>query len=129
MRTHDEVICIHRLDLFSQRRRDFIIKLSDRFILYRARMTKLLKQFHACLKNLGAKRLFGRTFDTFHILIEEFEIPAVIEDEEELFVYSRSEKILPQTRAAADHLKELCLRSNNLEEDQIDYFRDINARV
>src|SRR3546814_9767700 len=62
------------------------------------------------------------------ILVEVFEVGAEVEDEELALVLHRAEKIRAQARAAPDHLQELHLRANRLEEHQVDDLRHVEDR-
>ena len=70
-----------------------------------------------------------RTFCQFRVLIEELEVLAEVEDQEVLLVLSRTEQVRAQPRAAADHLPELGLRADDLEEDEVDHLRHVDAGV
>ena len=63
------------------------------------------------------------------VLIEELEILAEIEDVEEFLVPAGPEQVRAQPGAAAEHLPEFRLRPHDLEEDQVDDLRHIDAGV
>ena len=61
--------------------------------------------------------------------VEEFEILAVIEDEELRFVAARSKEVGTQARASANHLPKLGRAPHELEEHQVDHAHRIHTRV
>ena len=63
------------------------------------------------------------------VLAEELQVLAVVEEVEELLVLAGAEQVRAEPRAAADHLPELGLRAHQLEEDQVDHFRHVDAGV
>jgi len=66
----------------------------------------------------------GRQF-----LVEELQILAIVKDVEELFILTRPIQVFAQAGAPANHLPELGLGADDLEEHQIDHLRHINAGV
>ena len=60
---------------------------------------------------------------------EELEVLAEVENLELGLVIAWAEQVGAQSGAAADHLPELCFRSDQLEKHEVDDFRDIDAGV
>ena len=56
------------------------------------------------------ERLCSDAFGYVGVLVEKLEIPAPVEDVEELFVPARSEQVGTEARPTANHLPELGLR-------------------
>ena len=70
-----------------------------------------------------------RLLNALWILAEEVEIEAEVEDAEVLFAVVRTEQIRTESRAASDHLPELDLRVDRLEEDQVHDLGNVDAGV
>ena len=62
-------------------------------------------------------------------MLEKFEVLAVVENVEELFVLTRAEEIGAKAGATAYHLPELGFRAHQLEEDQVHHFRDVDSGI
>src|SRR4051794_36668456 len=86
-------------------------------------------QSESGLKEPLVQRLLQRSFRAGQVLAEVFEVAAEVEDVEVLLVLPWSEQIGSQAGASSDHLPELGLRSHQLEEHQIDDFRNVDAGV
>lgn len=63
------------------------------------------------------------------VLLEELEVAAVVEDVEAALVLAGSEEVRPQPGPPTDHLPELGLGVDRLEEDEVDHVGDVDAGV
>ena len=75
------------------------------------------------------QRLLQRAFRAGQVLAEVLEVAAEVEDEEVLLVLARPEQVGAQPGAAADHLPELRLRADHLEEHEVDDLGYVDAGV
>src|SRR5260221_114938 len=82
-------------------------------------MVELPDQLHPRCEEALGKRLGDGTVCGLRILVEELKILAKIEDVEKLLVLPRAEQVWAQPSAATEHLPELRLRADDLEEDQV----------
>ena len=87
------------------------------------------QQLHPGAEEAGAERDDAASLDARWILAEKVEIEAEIEDVEVLLVVVRTEQLRTESRAASDHLPELDLRVDRLEEDQVRYLGHVDAGV
>ena len=74
---------------------------------------------------LGALRADGGV----GVLVEELEVAAVVEDQELGLVVAGAEQIGTKAGAATQHLPELRLRPDHLEEHQVDHVGHVDAGV
>ena len=87
------------------------------------------QQLHPGAEEAGAERDDTASLDALWILAEEVEIEAEVEDAEVLLVVAGTEQFRTESRAASDHLPELDLRVDRLEEDQVRYLGNVDAGV
>ena len=94
-----------------------------------------MHQLHFAFEYLLRKRFRVRSFGHVLPLAEEFEIAAVVEYEEALFADVLAIEAVfghdvgAEARAPSDHLPELRLRANLLEEHQVEYLGNVDAGV
>ena len=81
------------------------------------------------MEEAGAERDDAESLDALWILAEEVEIEAEVEDAEVLLAVVRTEQIRTESRAASDHLPELDLRVDRLEENQVRNLGNVDAGV
>ena len=86
-------------------------------------------QAEASLEDPLGQRLLHGALGTRQVLAEVLEVAAEVEDEEVLLVLARPEQVWAEPGAAADHLPELGLRADHLEEDQVDDLGHVDAGV
>jgi len=91
------------------------------------RSQRLIEQLELQLED--AQRVSNRPFGGWRILIEEFEVLAEVENVEEFLVLTRSEQIRAQPGAAPEHLPELGLRADDLEENEVHHFWYVDSGV
>ena len=87
------------------------------------------QQLHPGAEEPGAERNAAAGLDAVGVLAEEVEVEAEVEDAEVLLVVVRPEQLRAQARAAPDHLPELDLRVDRLEEDQVRHLGHVDAGV
>ena len=114
---HDEVLAVHRhhfpMEFRDQGARDSLVRVQV------GRRLDMRQQVDARAEEAGAERNGAESFDALGILAEEVEIETEVEDAEVLLAVVRTEQIRTESRAASDHLPELDLRVDRLEEDQV----------
>jgi hypothetical protein len=115
---------------------DFVAQATCRFVpqhdepaVVSLPLLELTDQRDALHEETLAKRVGDHTVGELRILVEELKILAEIEDVEEFLVLSWPEQIRTEPRAAAEHLPELCLRADDLEEDKVHDLRHIDPGV
>ena len=140
----DEVLDVHRGDLIAQARGGRVahLGLGLRHVVDRRRLPDADRaarreqcaiergdQLHPPLEEAFAERFGLRAFAGLGVLAEEFEILAVVEDREAVFILAGSKEIGAEPRPAPDHLPEFRLGADELEEDQIDDLRHVDPGV
>jgi hypothetical protein len=136
--SHQKVVAVHCRDFLLQLLsgelanvtvggRDASIGLSDDFL---SGLLALLvdggDQLQATAEETLAQGCADRALHDWYFLTEELEVAAEVENIELVFVLARAEEVGALARAPSDHLPELGLGADQLEEDQVDLFRDIH---
>src|SRR4051794_7702138 len=88
-----------------------------------------MDEFEPCLEDLLAQGHRVRRLCRRKRLAEVLEVLAEVEDLELILVLARPEEILSQPCASADHLPELGLRANELEEDEVHDFGYVDSGI
>src|SRR5262249_30993156 len=81
------------------------------------------------LEQTCPKRFDDGTISHRQLLVKKLKVLAIVEQVEELLVVAGTEQVGAQSGAAPHHLPELRFRPNQLKEDEVDNFRDVNARI
>lgn len=89
------------------------------------RRNQLQSRVEQPLAERGHSRSIGRRY----VLAEVLKVLAIIEDEEGRLVLAGTEKLRTKPRTASQHLPELGLRADQLEENQVCDLRDVNTGV
>ena len=86
-------------------------------------------QFKSGFEQPFAERFTLGPLDTIEVLAEVLKILAIVEQVEAVLVLPRPKQVRTQPRPSAHHLPELGLRPDQLEEHQVDHFRDVDPGV
>jgi hypothetical protein len=131
LRAHNEVVKVHgRHDTVQERCR--LRSELPSFVVVDARFlppVKLGDEVQAGREQLGAERLTEATLGGRWVQAEEFEVAAVVEDEEAPFVVPWPEEVRTEAGPTSDHLPELRLGADLLEEDEVDHVGHVDAGV
>jgi hypothetical protein len=124
---HDEVIAVHRRHLAVQPIPERAAQCGVRVQLGIG--LDMAEQPDAGPEQPGGERRAVAGVDALRVLAKEIEIKAEVEHPEILLVVARPEQVGTQARAAPDHLPELDLRVDGLEENEVRHLRNVDAGV